>query len=400
MLPVPIVVMIKLQIEHNRAMREIDLTYRTLFAELGDRCLDAQFVRDFAIDGIAEPFAVSGAFVKVAVKGRDYWYHQTSSTEGPRRKIYVGPVSDEAITARIEDFGRIKDDLRGRRRLVSTLTREAGLPAPERFTGDVVEALAAAGLFRVRGVLIGTVAFQCYAGLLGVRVPSTSLQTGDADFAQFHAVSVAVEDTIPPIIELLRAVDGTFREIPSQGDRRRSSQFETKSRYKVEFLTPNRGSDEYQGKPAPMPALGGASAQPLRFLDFLIRDPVRSVMLHKSGISVVVPSPERYAVHKLIVAARRLDDDNGIFKRSKDVRQASLLFEALIGTRRHCDLADAFVEAWDRGSSWRAAIERGVSYMAPVDVDVLLTGLNDGFKELRLDRSKADQILEIGRRGA
>lgn len=60
-----------------------------------------------------------------------------------------------------------------------------------------------------------------------------------------------------------------------------------------------------------MPALGGASADPLRFLDFLIYEPVRAVLLHKSGISVIVPAPERYAVHKLIVASRRVVDTIG-----------------------------------------------------------------------------------------
>lgn len=73
--------------------------------------------------------------------------------------------------------------------LVSTLTREAGLTAPDRFTGDGVEAIGAAGIFRLRAVLVGTVAFQTYAGHLGVRLPGASLQTGDADFAQHYSIS-------------------------------------------------------------------------------------------------------------------------------------------------------------------------------------------------------------------
>lgn len=39
----------------------------------------------------------------------------------------------------------------------------------------------------------------------------------------------------------------------------------------------------------------------------------------------MVPSPERYAVHKLIVASRRQNDANGVAKREKDVHQASLV---------------------------------------------------------------------------
>ena len=363
----------------------IDLVYRTMFAELGQRCLDAQFVRDFFIEGADAPFSLDGSFVKTSVKGRDYWYHQSSPVHGPRRKIYVGPVADADITRRVEEFQHLKDDFRSRRKLVSTLVREAGLPSPERFTGDVVEALASAGLFRVRGVLVGTVAFQCYPGLLGVRMPSASMQTGDADFAQFHSVSVAVKDSIPPVLDVLRGIDASFREIASQGDPRKTTQFESRDRYRVEFLTPNRGSDDYTDKPATMPALGGAGAQPLRFLDFLIHDPVRSVMLHRGGISVVVPAPERYAIHKLIVASRRREDGNGTLKRDKDVVQAGLLVKALIDTRRQSDLSEAYAEAWDRGQSWREAMSRGTSYMPAAEAKALRDGLINGLKDLGLD---------------
>lgn len=72
-----------------------------------------------------------------------------------------------------------------------------------------------------------------------------------------------------------------------------------------------------------MPALGGGSAISLRFMDFLIFEPQRSVMLHKYGIGVTVPAPERYAVHKLIVASRR--GGESAVKRQKDIWQSTLL---------------------------------------------------------------------------
>ncbi|WP_428843158.1 GSU2403 family nucleotidyltransferase fold protein [Sinorhizobium terangae] len=54
-----------------------------------------------------------------------------------------------------------------------------------------------------------------------------------------------------------------------------------------------------------MPALGGASAQPLRFMDFLIRESVRTVFLYGAGCHGAGPRPVRYAVHKLIVRPLR-----------------------------------------------------------------------------------------------
>ncbi|CAX23061.1 protein of unknown function [Methylorubrum extorquens DM4] len=153
-----------------------------------------------------------------------HWYFDLP-VQGKVTRSYVGPQSDPEITKRVEAFAEIKNDLRARRKLVSTLTREAGLPAPERFTGNVVQAMASAGLFRLRGVLVGTVAFQCYPGLLGVRFPSTALQTGDVDFAQFHSVSAAADDTLPPMLDVLKDLGQTFREIPHRIDGRRSTRF-------------------------------------------------------------------------------------------------------------------------------------------------------------------------------
>lgn len=333
-------------------MKTIDLPYRTIFAELVQRSLDASFETDFS---------TSGNFVRVPVKDRDYWYFE--ETQPTKTRKYVGPADDPDVSSRVEAFQNIKSDLRSRRKLVSTLTREAGLIAPDRFTGDVVDALGNAGIFRLRGLLVGTVAFQTYAGHLGVKLPGASLQTGDADFAQHYSISSEVKDSLPPVLDILREVDPTFRAVPHRSDPVRATQFENAARYKVDFLTPNRGSDEFSDRASPMPALGGAAAQPLRFLDFLIHEPIRTVMLHRSGVPVLVPSPERYAIHKLIVASRRQSDANGIAKREKDVYQASLLIEALKETRREDDLADAFIEAWRRGAHWREAITRGQNFL-------------------------------------
>jgi len=182
------------------------------------------------------------------------------------------------------------------------------------------------------------------------------MQTSDADFAQFQSISAAVGDALPPILDILRGVDGTFREIPHQADSRHATQFTARSGYKVEFLTPNTGSADHEGQPAQMPALGGASAQPLRFLDFLIYEPVRAVLLHGAGVPVLVPTPERYAVHKLIVGSRRRVDDNVTAKSRKDRLQAQTLMEAMIQVRQGGALADAYMEAWDRGPAWKEAI--------------------------------------------
>ncbi len=332
-------------------MKQIDLMFRTMVAELQQRTFDAQWSADFP---------PTGRFVKVTVDSRAYWYFDQPDGQGGQKRRYVGPIDDREITARVETFKGEKDDFQNRRKMVAALTREAGMIAPDRFTGTVIETLAAAGLFRLRGVLVGTVAFQCYSAHLGVRLPMAAILTGDADLAQDYAISSEVQDSIPPIVDLLQSVDPSFRALPHVSGSPLSNAFRNSSGYRVEFLTTNRGGEDYSDQPAKMPALGGASAEPLRFMDFLLRDPVRTVLLHSAGISVVVPDPSRFAIHKLIVAGRRKDDTGGRAKKAKDLRQAGMLFEALQETRDGANLADTLREAWDRGPSWRSALTAGV----------------------------------------
>jgi hypothetical protein len=332
-------------------MKQIPHPYQTLYSELAQRSLDA---------GFASEFDVNGRLIHAEVKGRRYWYFDLPDGDGSKKRTYVGPVDDPEITKRVENFKDLKADVRERRKLVSTLVREAYLPRSEGITGNIVQALAEAGFFRLRGVLVGTVAYQCYPAVLGVRLPGTSMVTDDTDFAQFHSISVAVEDGMPPILETLKAVDASFREIPHQSDSRHTTKFASRSGYKVEFLTPNTGSDDYGDRPASMPAPGGASAQP-RFLDYLIYRPIRAILLHGSGVPVNIPSPERYAIHKLIVASRRRTDNNGTEKSRKDLAQAATIMEAMIEQRQSDDLADGFMEAYDRGPSWREAIGTSLS---------------------------------------
>ena len=357
-----------MQIGYNALMdRVIDISYRTLAAELLDRALDAQFDQDFD---------EAGAFIKVTAKERDYWYYKPSLRDGRAdKRLYVGLVEDPEISKRVGSFRRLKTDYQARRKIVSTLSREARLFAPDRAIGDIVEALWKAGIFRLRACLVGTIAFQTYGTVLGYRMAGTATQTGDIDIAQFHSVSVAVEDSIPPVLEVLRSVDETFSAAPALNDAGGASRFVARGGLRVEFLTPNTGSDDHVGKPARMPALGGAAAEPLRFLDFLIHEPVRTVMLHKGGIPVTVPDPARYALHKLIVSARR---PAGTGKDDKDLRQAAQLIEALVATGRSDDLRAVLEEVRGRGPAWREAMDASLARMDKTELrqaPPLLAGL-------------------------
>lgn len=321
----------------------ITLATQTLFAELLQRCLDAEF------DAL---YNERGSFTRKRLKGRMYWYHQ-QKIGGKVVSIYVGPVTDEAITDRVNRFAEIKSDFKERQEMVRALAA-TGLPTPDALSGAIVEAMWKAGFFRLRGVLVGTVAFQAYAGPLGIKLGGRPLQTQDTDFAQFWGISENIGDSMPPVIEVLKGVDDGFQEVPNINDPFVSVAYRNARGYRVDMLTPNRGADEHQAKPARMKALGGSGAQPLRHLDFLIHDPERSVLLSKGGIAVTIPRAERYAVHKLIVAAERKDQ----VKSAKDIAQASMLIDAL-SSCRPLELAKAWHIAWESGPRWREKLEAG-----------------------------------------
>jgi hypothetical protein len=347
---------------------------QTMFAELTQRTLDAEF------DALYDE---RGSFSRKRIGTKEYWYYKRSK-DGKKRFTYVGPIGDKAINERVKRFEDIKSDFRQRRVMVRALVA-AGMPSPDPMAGEVIEALWKGGFFRLRGVLIGTLAFQCYGGILGIRLSGVSLKTGDADLAQFYDVTHMVGDTMPPILDVLRHADPTFGPVPNINHPHRVTRFRTAKKYLVEFLTPNRGSAENQSEPAEMPALGGASALPLRYLDYLIHEPIWSVVLHKGGVPVRVPSPERFAVHKIMLAVLRRVDPA---KSSKDINQAEQLIEACMPQRSYA-LYEAWLEACERDPVWRENLMRGREMLSSQLKDRFIVSLQiHGWSEKQLAKKQ------------
>ncbi len=88
----------------------------------------------------------------------------------------------------------------------------------------------------------------------------------------------------------------------------------------VEFLVPQlgRGSD----KPYPLPQLG-LNAQALRFLDFLTQ---HTIAVEVNRMSINLPHPANFALHKLLILDRR----NVPEKTAKDKDAAIRILKALM----------------------------------------------------------------------
>lgn len=280
-----------------------------------------------------------------------YWYERYRVGRDTKER-YLGEDSDE-LRARIENHQLLKEGreerARARGRLVRLLRGERflGLDAT---TGSIVAALAKSGAFRAGGVLVGTVAFLLYEGELGLRLATDeAAKTNDIDLASFETGGDSDELAnveIPEVLEGFRFApvpslehDKTWRWKQSDGGRL------------IEFLTPSFREDEDLRD---LPHLG-VSARALHHLDYLISDPLDAAAVYREGVLVKVPRPEKFAIHKLIVADRRLDGPESL-KALKDLMQAEILM-SILAEDRPSDLFEAYEDATSRGPRWRERLD-------------------------------------------
>lgn len=304
--------------------------------------------------------AVSGAKGKPTLKQRGnkaYWY-AARRVGSEMRFFYIGEDSEEtrARIDQIEELHATAKERQAERSRLVRLLRAEGMTPTDRATGSILSALADAGTFRLGGTMVGTNAFRLYEGELGIRLPLDGMaSTGDIDIAQFEKLSIALEDRVDPgLAETFSALK--FDPLPGHNPGRTWRWAQGGSGQLIEFLTPAFGEETIRD----LPALG-VSAQALNYLNFLIAEPIYAAAIYRSGVLVQVPRPERYAIHKLMIADRRRDGA-GSLKASKDREQAAFLIEAMAEDRPD-DLSRAYVTALDVGPRWREHIANSLKRM-------------------------------------
>jgi hypothetical protein len=289
--------------------------------------------------------------------GRKYLYERFRIGREMKSR-YLGE-DGPALRARLERAAELKSSSQARRRRMVTLVRilrAEGFITTDRDTGSLLFAFARAGVFRLGGTLVGTSAYALYQGELGIRMDYEELaQTGDIDIASFERLSIALDDKVEQdpgeLLSMLK-----FSAVPGVGDTQVWRWRQSSSETMVEFLTPAFGNETVR----PMPALG-VSAQALHYLNFLIADPIPAIALYRSGVLVQIPRPERFAIHKLIVADRRRGAPDQL-KARKDRAQAELLV-AVLSEDRPEELAEAYEDAMSRGPRWRERISATLKRM-------------------------------------
>ncbi len=307
-------------------MQKIALSLSTLYSDLAQRVH-------------SRPLRSGSAFV-MKVKGREYAYvkRQVGNT---RRDDYIGPVDDPKTAATIQLIRQAQEQEKQDRQTIRLLTR-AGIPAPAKELGRVLDALSDAGIFN-DATLIGTAAYQCYSPVIGYELPRPTLTTADADLATARLAIRSLPEG-ETILDVLRRAEPSFAPVPAlSSPNALSSAFRARDGFMVDLVTQQRTRND----PNPLPIKGsGAGATPLQFVRWLITDPIPTVVLFGTGVAVRVPQPARFAIHKLILAQERRDDQRT--KRQKDLLQARALVEALQESDPYA-LEDAYEDATKQG---------------------------------------------------
>jgi hypothetical protein len=321
----------------------VPIPLQTVYAELVERAQLADLTREFP------PY---GGFAQKTVKGKRYIYWQ-GQIDGMRKQKFVGPDNSQTW-ARIELAKKAKASDEERARLVEALT-SAGFPGIPAAGGRILRALAGAGAFRRGGTLIGTWAYMTYGPMLGTLLPAGLAQTQDLDILQLELAS---DEPPVDLVAALKEVDPSFIGLTSLLDNAPPYAFRNADAYRVEFVTVQ---GRRAGRKPVLIANLGVGAMPLPFLEYLIEGTMDAVALFRSGVLVRVPAPERFALHKLIVAERRGVSSTPA-KKYKDIAQAEALLTVMIEERPQA-VRHAWRDAVRRGAKWRRNIRASLKHL-------------------------------------
>jgi hypothetical protein len=291
---------------------------------------------------------IRGTPTRLVRGSRRYWY-DSYRVGSSVRQSYIGEDTDElrARIARINDIKAKETERKSHRTRLIRILRAEGFLSVDSGIGSLMSGLTKAGVFRLGGTLVGTIAFRLYEGELGLRYGfDEAAQTNDIDIASFERLSLALEDAVSEPLQKVLG-DFAFDPVPTLERDAVWRWRQTRSDTLVEFLTPSFDEEESL---RPLPALG-VHAQSLHHLNYLIAEPIKAAVPYRSGVLVQIPRPERFAIHKLIIADRRRDGSDSL-KAVKDRRQAEFLIEALAEDRPE-DLREAYDDAMARGPRWR-----------------------------------------------
>jgi len=321
---------------------------QTNFAELFEQVQAAAFdrsVRD-----------LPGSFNKKVIKGREYWYWQVRDLQGVNRQVYLGP-DDE----RVQKLVQMHRD--GAPPQAADLASLAGACValgcatviPQHF--EVINRMAEYGFFRAGGVLIGTHAFIATGNMLGVRWNSGWRTNLDVAHAGKNVSLALAENAKADMHDAITSLEMGLLPQHSLASGPGATYITARKDIRVDLLTTaGRKDDAYLYEPL------NVHLQPLKFMEFSLEHTTQTALISGEQVVLVnIPSPMRYALHKLVIMGER--EEAFRTKIQKDAGQVAALVEYGL-LRSSSALKAAAEDLMSRGSGWRKRATEGLKYVA------------------------------------
>jgi hypothetical protein len=293
-------------------LRFFDVSLHTAYAQ----------AKELALAQTAVPLLTAGSIQTEKRARGQFVYRYRYDAGGKRIAEYLGPSSEPATTAKVEQAAQeIRDQ--GAIAEYSRQLRRLGFYGADNSRVVTVASLFNAGVFGGGGVLVGTHAYGVILNELGVSA-SPMAMTEDVDVARAARIELAA---LPDdgLLGLLQQTGLPFHEVPTLKRGGPSTSFKVRGRkLKVDLLMPTRGKPYVPIAVAEL----NAHAMGLPYLEYLLKDTVPSVLIGRDRmVPVTVPHAGWFCLHKLALYTLRTGADNP--KREKDVLQATVLAQAL-----------------------------------------------------------------------
>jgi hypothetical protein len=277
--------------------------------------------------------------------------------QGVNRQVYLGP-DDERLRQLVQTHRKGRPpraaDLAP---LASACVALGCMPViPQHF--EVINRMAEYGFFRAGGVLIGTHAFIAMGNMLGVRWTS-GWRTNDVDVA--HAgknVSLALaENARADMHDAITSLEMGLLPQRSLASGQGATYIAAKKDIRVDLVTTaGRKDDVYLYEPL------NVHLQPLKFMEFSLEQPTQTALISGEQVVLVnIPSPMRYAMHKLVIMGER--EEAFRTKIAKDAGQVAALVEYGL-LRSRSALKAAAADMMSRGPGWRSRAAEGTRFVS------------------------------------
>lgn len=251
--------------------------------------------------------------------GNRYWVREHTRIDGAKVDEYLGPAAS-LPAGRLEAL-RSELDLARTLASGSAALRLAGYQRAERQSAAVLAVMFNHGLIASGLTLVGSHAYGVLLNELGVIAPA--YRTRDLDLARARPLDLALPAG-KDFGALLNESGLRFVPVPGMPSSRPSASFKLPGAEAllIDLLVPGKEA----GKIVPVHELA-SHGQTIPLLEFLADEALESVILSPNQVVPVrVPSPERFALHKLYASQSRRVHPG---KSERDVAQAALLAAVL-----------------------------------------------------------------------